>query len=307
MSLVRTAVKRTLEFSLVRSGLPRLVRALMRRRTLVLAYHNVVPDDMHSPGERSLHLARSSFVAQLDLLLSTHEVVPLTELLKRSRGAPSRPSVAITFDDGYRGAVTIGVEELARRGMPATIFVCPAFIGGHPFWWDTLTPPGAPGLEAGRRSYLLRSLQGRDTVVREWARRSGIRSSPVPELARAACEEELRVAVAQAGITLGSHTWSHANLTAVPEADLDGELGKPLEWLRTRFASVIPWLSYPYGLTSRRVEHAAAGAGYTAALRIEGGWVPRRVDNPYGIPRFNVPAGLSLDGFLLRVAAVLRG
>src|SRR3989442_14172662 len=165
MSLVRTAVKRTLEFSLVRSGLPRLVRALTRRRTLGLAYHNVVPDDMHSPGERSLHLARSSFVAQLDLLLSTHEVVPLTELLKRSRGAPSRPSVAITFDDGYRGAVTIGVEELARRGMPATIFVCPAFIGGHPFWWDTLTPPRAPALEAGRPRYQPPRPRGRGTRV----------------------------------------------------------------------------------------------------------------------------------------------
>ena len=307
MSVLRTAVKRTLEFSLVRSGLPRLVRALMRGRTIVLAYHNVVPDEMHSPGERSLHLAHSDFVAQLDLLLSTHEVVPLTELLERPRGARRRPKAAITFDDAYRGAVTIGVGELARRSIPATIFVCPAFIGGHPFWWDTLTPPGAPELEAGQRSYLLRSLQGRDTVVREWARKSGVRSYPVPELARAACEEDLRVAVGQAGITLGSHTWSHANLTALPEADLDGELGKPLEWLRTRFASVIPWLSYPYGLTSRRVEHAAAGAGYTAALRIEGGWVPSRVDNPYRIPRLNVPAGLSLNGFVLRGAAVLQG
>ena len=38
---------------------------------------------------------------QLDMIAHTHDVVPLTQL--ESRNSPTRPRVAITFDDAYRG------------------------------------------------------------------------------------------------------------------------------------------------------------------------------------------------------------
>src|SRR3989442_215498 len=106
--------------------------------------------------------------------------------------------------------------------------------------------------------------------------------------------------------TLASHTWTHPNLVQLPPAELEDELRRPLAWLRQRFERVIPWLSYPYGLASRAVEAAAAAAGYTAALVLEGGWcAPGRVRR-YAVPRHGVPRDLSVNGFVLCTSGLCR-
>jgi hypothetical protein len=64
-------------------------------------------------------------------------------------------------------------------------------------------------------------------------------------------------------------------------------------------------ISYPYGISSPRVEHAARAAGYTAGLLIEGGWIfGGTIENPFAVPRLDVPSGLSAAGFELRTAGV---
>lgn len=273
----------------------------MRHRTLVLAYHNVVPDDLAAPGDRSLHLSCTAFARQLEMLLSTHEIVPLTEVLQPS-GDGTRPRAAITFDDAYRGAVTIGIAEVSRRGVPATIFVAPEFVGGQDFWWDALTRPGTEGLDAALRERALAVLKGQHRAIREWASQTGTPTYRVPQPSQSASEDELRSATTVPGITLGSHSWSHPNLNRLEPEQLRQELVRPLEWLRQRFDRVIPWISYPYGLSSPTVALAAADAGYAAALGISGGWVASMPADRYCLPRVNVPRGLSSHGFRLRGA-----
>jgi peptidoglycan/xylan/chitin deacetylase (PgdA/CDA1 family) len=114
-----------------------------------------------------------------------------------------------------------------------------------------------------------------------------------------------RRAAGRPGITLASHTWSHPNLAALAAAELEDELQRPLAWLRERFTGVLPFISYPYGLSSPAVERAAADAGYEAALRIDGGWLRDGSVNRYAIPRLNVPSGISDAGFRLRCSGVL--
>jgi peptidoglycan/xylan/chitin deacetylase (PgdA/CDA1 family) len=117
-----------------------------------------------------------------------------------------------------------------------------------------------------------------------------------------ACATEAQVLeAARAGIGLGAHTWSHPNLSRLTPEDLEGELKRPLEWLRQRKVGSA-MLAYPYGLTGPEVERAAKDAGYTAAFRVQGGWMSRTPDSRWSMPRFNVPAGLSPAGFRLRLA-----
>ena len=111
----RSAVKRIAERGLRAVLAPARLRAL-RQRALVVAYHNVVPDDWAGGGDRSLHLSRSDFIARLDVLQTTHDVVPLAALLDCTASSYKRPRAAITFDDAYRGAVTIGILELGAAG-----------------------------------------------------------------------------------------------------------------------------------------------------------------------------------------------
>lgn len=303
---MRHALKRSAEKLLVGSGLPRLRRAEHEGERMVLGYHNVVPDEEEPAGDRSLHLPRSRFAEQLDHLLRAHRVVSLDRLLEEN-GPEARSgglTVAITFDDAYRGAVTAGIEELARRGLPATIFVSPALLGGKAFWWDALSTTNGP-LPRDRREEAIERLAGDVSRVREWAREERHPVSPPPPHLRSATERELRSAARVSGITLASHGWSHRNLTALGEEELASEVEQPLRWLRQRFDSVLPWLAYPYGRHSPRVRRAAQAAGYRAAVTIEGGRVRETLGRRFEIPRLTVAAGLSIEGFELRTSGVL--
>jgi len=288
----------------VRSGAVALGRRKMRRHTLVLAYHNVVPDSIPAYGDKSLHLCRADFAAQLDALRKTHEVVPLTEIL-RPRAATKRPRAAITFDDAYTGAVTIGIAELLERGLPATIFVAPEFVEGGTFWWDVIAE-GSTGLHPEIRERALTEFRGMDREVLRWFSSTGGKRLQHPHpTARVASIGDLEAAAREPGITIGSHTWSHPNLTRLSPEEIPDELEKPLSWLGSHFPDFLPWLSYPYGAFDERVVAQVARAGYEGALAIRGGWASTPPDDRFAIPRVNIPAGVSLQGFQLRAAGFL--
>jgi peptidoglycan/xylan/chitin deacetylase (PgdA/CDA1 family) len=300
---LRASLKAGYERALIGSGL--LGLGLWRRRDsgLVLAYHNVVPDASHPMGDRSLHLRRCDFAAQLDDLVSTHEVVPLPTLLE-ARGLGNRPLASITFDDAYVGAVTLGVAEVVSRGLPATIFVAPAFVEGGTFWWDALADR-QQGLDSSVRARALNEFRGIDADVREGMARLGLlASSFIDRYARVASLSEIKAAADKPGITFGAHSWSHPNLTRLTSSELTDELTRPLEWIRRHIPASLPWLAYPYGLFDGRVAEVARAVGYDAALAITGGWVKLPVRNPFAIPRLNVPASLSNAGFRIRCAGL---
>ncbi len=302
---LRGIVKSTIEHGALWSGIPRALRARRRGEVLVLAYHNIVPHGAAVSGDRSLHLAQARFAAQLDALASTHDIIPLERALAGHAG--ERPAAAITFDDAYQGAVTAGVAELSRRELPATIFVATAFVNGGDFWWDALTAAGADAPAPSLRVRALVECAGEDARIRALAAREQLATplSP-PAHALGANERELATAAGVEGITFGSHTHGHPNLARLTGDALRAELELPLGWLRKRFTNVLPMISYPYGLSSPEVEHAAARAGYVAGFRIDGGWLERRAANAFALPRLNVPSGLSDAGFALRAAGVLE-
>ena len=301
---MRSVLKRATEVLLLRGGPASLARMLARGRPVVLAYHNIVPDNAPVGGERSLHLPLRQFREQLDLLCRSHEVVPLPALLDRPSSG-RRLRAAITFDDAYRGAVTVGVASLVERRLPATIFVAPAFVDGGAFWWDSLSDPKTGAIPESVRCRALQDHCGMDHAVRQWARSEGFEFQMPPTHALGAGEAELQHAASAPGIVLASHAWSHPNLTRLGAADLEPELTRPLQWLRERFTNVIPWLTYPYGMSSPVVEQAAVSAGYRAALCLGGGWLPRRVRHLYALPRISLSAGLSAEGFALRMAGLM--
>jgi peptidoglycan/xylan/chitin deacetylase (PgdA/CDA1 family) len=299
---VRAFTKSTLERAIVISGAAGFLTRRPRYAGLVLSYHDIVPAGDPPGGDLSLHLPQRQFAAQLDLLQRHAEVVPLPDLLDKRPLGP-RPRVAITFDDAYRGAITAGVAELRARGLPATVFVAPGFLDGRSFWWDALATDG--GLAFDVREHALTVCAGRDSAVRAWAPEAGLPLGEPPAYAKAGTEAELRRALDYPGLLLGSHTWAHPNLPMLPDASLAEELSQPLAWLQQRFGPRVgPWLAYPYGLADRRVERAAEAAGYAAAFRVQGGWLPRSIGPRFALPRLNVPAGLSNDGFLVRLAGL---
>jgi peptidoglycan/xylan/chitin deacetylase (PgdA/CDA1 family) len=301
---MRGRVKAGVEAAVVRSGLAGLLRGRLRGRGLILAYHGIVPRGEPAVGERSLHVLEAQFIAQLEVLGELAEVVPLSVLLRRSAQGGSRPRIAITWDDAYVGALSCGVEAVVQRGFPATLFVAPGRLGGQSFWWDRLAERFGGMIPGGMRARALQELAGvDDAVAAEYER--GAPPAELPEFARSAGETLLANAATRPGISVGSHSWSHVNLAASAADRVERELTESARWLGQRFASWEPLLAYPYGLHSPEVHHQAARAGYAAGFRIEGGWITRAGGDRFQVPRLNVPAGLSLDGFVLRLSGLL--
>jgi peptidoglycan/xylan/chitin deacetylase (PgdA/CDA1 family) len=301
---VRELLRGSLDRLLVRAVTPGLVRRRRQGRDLVLAYHNVLPPDYHtlderSLGDRSLHLPWSDFVSQLDALEHLCAVVPLTDLLEPA--GRDRPRVALTFDDGYCGAVTLAVPELHRRGLPATLFVAPGLLGRQTFWWDEVAcAAGGDGVAAALRRRALVEWAGRGDRIRAEAKRLGLglETARLPACCRSASEPELAAALVTPGISVAGHSWSHPNLAALDGAELEEELVRPLQWLQERFPhATIPWLAYPYGLDNLSVHRRLGAAGYAAALRVDGGWLPPGQRPVTHLPRRNVPAGIGPGRF----------
>ena len=297
------ALKQRLEIALSSSTASRISRIRLTGKRLILAYHGIIPKGEQAAGERSLFVRQEQFAAQLDALRALVEVVPLDRL---DEPATDKPRVAITFDDGYRGAVNEGVRELVDRGMPATIFVAPGRLDGHSFWWDELST--GPSLNESVRNHALFELAGSDERVKSWAAASGLATcDKLPGYAQSATLDELRDALTRPGITVGSHTWSHINLAASMPSEVVAEISQSRDWLRSEFGEkALPWLAYPYGFDSPEIHQAVANASYQGAVRIEGGWHNASKVSPFARPRMNVPADLSLAGFRARIIGSLR-
>lgn len=268
--------------------------------TLILAYHNVRPSHEGPAGERSLHIPWALFCQHLDLIVEVAEVVPLAQAVQQGQ-IGSRPRVALTFDDAYEAAVELALPELARRGLPATMFVAPQMLDGSSFWWDQLADPLAGVLPANLRRVAMEGLEGRQTLVGAWAAANGLPwNESLPAWATGASLSALVRAVALPGMTFESHSWSHPNLTAISREALAQELEAPRLWLRRHGIGNGDWLAYPYGLVTPETARAARAAGYQGALRVSGGFLSGS-SNLYSLPRFNVPAQLSRAGLKIRL------
>ena len=277
----------------------RLGRARRRGSTLILAYHHVVADDSAPSGDRSLHLGLGMFRAQLDALGRLGTISPLDDVLDSPHDGLR---FAITFDDAYRGAIRLAMPELRTRGLPATVFVAPGLLGAPQTWWDLMAGP--QGLAPEVRSRCLEELAGDGRrIVQQFGR--DLTPPPDPDL-RIATDDELRGAVSGGHLTLAAHSWNHPNLCRLSAEEVRTEFDSTNQWLSTWPAGTTgPWCAYPYGLANRVVRELAAEAGYAAAFTIGGGWCVAGSD-PMRMPRYNAPAGLSLQGFLARICGLLE-
>lgn len=296
---MRTLLKRFAERAIVRSGLATRQRRKHGGATLILAYHNVVPDEDAQLQPDALHLPYSHFLRQLDALEEMAEVVALEDIaISSSRGVPR---VVLTFDDAYAGAVKLAFPELARRALPATTFVCPGLLQAESFWWDAFD-------SRGHDEEVFQTLAADHRPVHDFlASRGAPRKNP-SDWRRPAGIELLRpyLAASDGSIRIGGHTWTHPNLAALSDSDVRWQLRQTREWLLEEAEHPSGWLACPYGFNSPAVARYAADLGYVGALEISGGWVPPGGGDRFATPRVNVPSGLSEDGFLLRISGVIR-
>lgn len=120
-------------------------------------------------------------------------------------------------------------------------------------------------------------------VAGHLGRRATWDPSPGPKLLHMG-PRELRE-LAREGWGVGSHTWSHPDLTALPEREALRELERSKKALEDAVGVEVWALSYPFGRFNRRVMELAREAGYRAAFAED---YSRKAWHPYAIPRIGI-------------------
>jgi peptidoglycan/xylan/chitin deacetylase (PgdA/CDA1 family) len=238
--------------------------APMGRDALVLCYHA-----LSDRWPAALSTTPGRFEAQISLL--ARRGYRGVTFLDAARGSDAGRAVAITFDDAYRSVLELARPILDRFGMPATVFVSTAFAGAQsPMSWE------------GIDRWLSTEHSG-ELMPMSW--------------------DELGQLV-EAGWEIGSHTRTHARLTALDDRALDEELVGSREDLRRALGLTCRSLAYPYGDHDRRVVERTRAAGYEAA-----GTLPARLprgNDPHAYPRIGIYRRDDGWRFRLKVSPPLR-
>jgi peptidoglycan/xylan/chitin deacetylase (PgdA/CDA1 family) len=116
--------------------------------------------------------------------------------------------------------------------------------------------------------------------------------------------DQLREMAAQ-GMTIGSHTRSHPDLTRIPEASARDEIAGSKADLERTLGVPVDFLAYPGGAFNTRVAEMAREAGYRAACSVLG---PKTNDfnSLYWLYRDLLSPGLNTFGDYYRLSRIAR-
>jgi peptidoglycan/xylan/chitin deacetylase (PgdA/CDA1 family) len=239
-------------------------------------YHRV---DSAPVDPWKLAVAPSEFDRQISRLRQEADIVPLARACSRRRSlrGRARPTVAITFDDGYACNLLNALPVLERYGAPATIFVATSFLGEPSFWWDRwahialndaiefdrlrelsseLIRTDAVKRCADRGALLVAVQQHFAAANRRWVDdalnglAATLQLSATSPLGRPLDPKELEVLSNHPLVEIGAHSVTHRALDRIDPGDAQRELSESKQQLEAMTGRAVQSFAYPYGRVS---------------------------------------------------------
>jgi hypothetical protein len=133
-------LRRTLKRGLAAVARPGELLGREASGTTLLIYHRVGGG---TPDERDL--PTREFEAQV-AELEGHRVVPLDTALDELEAGDDSPKVVITFDDGFEDVHRTAWPLLREAGLPFTLYVTTAYLGGTMHWPGSTSQHPGPAL-----------------------------------------------------------------------------------------------------------------------------------------------------------------
>jgi peptidoglycan/xylan/chitin deacetylase (PgdA/CDA1 family) len=273
---------------------------------LVLIFHRVMAT--HDPLLASEPDA-DTFAAQMRLIAQNFNVLRLTDGIERLQGGRlPRRAVCVTFDDGYANNYDIALPILSAHGIPATVFVAPAFLNGGRMFNDTIIEslrraPAELDLRAEQIGVLrLGDLQSRSQAVEKviaqlkhlppqqrWEAAERISARCGAQLPNDLMMSDRQVReLHRAGIEIGAHTMTHPILTRVDAETARREIADSKARLEQIIGTRVASFAYPNGKPARDYDatHVAMvkECGFDFALSTAWGAATSRSDY-YQVPR----------------------
>ena len=127
-----------------------------------------------------------------------------------------------------------------------------------------------------------------------WLDDAGLHAAGTPPDRMLSCAQLAELSAA--GIEIGAHSHSHAQLDQLSEPRLRAELADSKHLLEDRLGHAISSLAYPYGYSSKRVREVSREVGYLQAAAVAN--VPAAPTcDPTSVPRLTIRRSTSLSVF----------
>ena len=214
------------------------------------------------------------------VILMYHQIgVPMSAQEQRFCTSPAAFAAQMNWliEAGYRA---VGIDDILAHvegtaQLPeASVHVTfdDGFVGVLDYALPTLTKLRMPST--------LFALPQRTGSVNEWMHRRGF-----PRRALLS-QSQLRL-LADEGVTIGSHTRTHARLPELQPAAAEDEIASSKHELEEMLGREVAHFAYPYGLFSDDVRKTVSQAGYRSACSARSGF-NRPGDDPFLLRRIDI-------------------
>lgn len=255
----------------------------------VLCYHGIRGDETGDLPFRDLHVDRSAFEGHCRVIRECCSPISTAQLLAALNGAslPPRP-VIVTFDDGYRSVLDLGLPILEECEIPAVVFVCvEPIVRREHFWYDSVyRARGGEAVAAARR-----------IGTAEWRTLVDATATPAhaSDAHRPMTIDELQRLAASPLIEIGGHTMTHLTLALASVEEQRDEIQKCRNDVTALVGKIPAGFAYPYGLRpddySADTVALVAEAGFKYACSTHQQFASPDC-SPLEIPRFMMVDGI---------------
>jgi peptidoglycan/xylan/chitin deacetylase (PgdA/CDA1 family) len=298
---MRATLKTAASNGLHLTGVDRLIGTLtgVSRIPAVIGYHRVVEHVKESSKSSisSMLISTRMFEQHLDWIGRHYEFVSLDEIGSRLETGRSfaKPAAAITFDDGYSDVYHNAFPLLVKKGIPAAVFVVTGLMGTqqtqiHDKLYLVLKSAFNARQTSRQVVELLRSQDivtpKMEMIARMQPDAFSVMSAFLDDIGQTQVNRMIEVLEARfglgngahdglssltwgmleemqaAGMTIGSHTRTHALLTNESREKVIEETARSRRDLEDRLHVKVEHFAYPDGRHNAVAAAAVAAAGY---------------------------------------------
>ncbi len=293
-----------------RVGVYAIMRFLTRKKVIILMYHGVTASDNSMKNCDTRHVHRARFLWQIEYLKKHYSFISFNDFMDWRSGKikelPSNP-VILTFDDGYKNNYTQLFPILEKNQIPAMIYLLTGMIGKKSVADSNtiqycITKTKKEKIIIDGEAYTLRTPKERMTtvhVLRALAEKKESLERFLEEIKRETAvlctlteDEEYGFmtweechAVQKKGISFGSHTHSHPNLTRIEVKSCHQELKQAKAIINQKLGTCIHFC-YPYGAYNDNIIEGVKKY-YDTAVIIKHGYNTKKTD-PYKLKRIPI-------------------
>ncbi|MFC1657042.1 polysaccharide deacetylase family protein [Candidatus Moduliflexota bacterium] len=280
----RRKVRDALYYVLYHSGafkvFIRLLSAFRRDHPcIILAYHRVVDDKMtYLDKGPVVHHHLKYFSKEMTYLKRHFHVIGMDEVVRIMKGREGfrKPTVAITFDDGYLDNYSLAYPVLKRYGIPATIYVTTGLVGTSGRTWPDQIEKAL--LSTNKDSVLLPFKYVKEKITLRTKEEKEKACLRIGQSLKSIPDDERKKTLAKLfrnlgmngevdnqsterlmlnwdeinamngnGITIGSHSHSHPVLSRMPAPEAKEEISLSKKIIENNISAAVRHFAYPNG------------------------------------------------------------